>query len=69
MDETDGETTAQLASPRLVDDAAAQAGVKDVELGLAHGALEAEQQPIIEMCRVVDAVLVENERVGERTDL
>jgi len=49
--------------------AAEQACAQHVELGLAHGALESEQQAVIEMRRVVEAVLIEDERVGQRTDL
>ena len=40
-----------------------------MQLGLAHRALEAEQQAIVEVRRVVDAILVEDERVGERANL
>ena len=40
-----------------------------MELGLTHRALEAQQQPVVEVTGIVDAVLVEDERVGERADL
>src|SRR5436309_2079444 len=46
-----------------------QERVGDVELGLTHRALEAQQQPVVEVTGIVDAVLVEDERVGERADL
>jgi len=53
----------QLATPRLVENAAAQPCVQHVQLGLAHRALEPEQQAVIETAWVVDAVLVEDQRV------
>ena len=40
-----------------------------MEFGLAHRSLEAEQEPVVEAGRVVHAVLVENERIGEGADL
>jgi len=40
-----------------------------VQLGLAHRALEAEQQPIVEVRGVVDPILVEDEGIGQGTDL
>ena len=40
-----------------------------MQLGLAHGALEAEQQPVVEVGRVIEAVLVADQRAGQRADL
>ena len=40
-----------------------------MKLRLAHGPLEAEQQPVVEVCRVVDTVLVEDQGVAQRADL
>ena len=40
-----------------------------MQLGFAHRALEAQQEPIVEVGRIVYAVLVENQRVGEGADL
>jgi hypothetical protein len=40
-----------------------------VQLGFAHGPLEAEQQAVVEVRGIVDAILVEDEGVGERADL
>ena len=40
-----------------------------MELGFAHRALEPEQKAVVEVRRVVDAILIEDERVGERADL
>ena len=59
----------QLSSPRFVQDAAAQPRPQHVQLGLAHRSLEPEQQPIIKFTRIVDAVFVEDQRAGQRTNL
>ena len=40
-----------------------------MQLGLAHCPLETEQQPVVEVRRVVHTVLVEDQRLGERADL
>jgi hypothetical protein len=40
-----------------------------VELGLAEGALEAEQHAIVEVAGVIQSVLVADERVGQPADL
>lgn len=40
-----------------------------MELRLGHGALEAQEQPIVEVGRIIDAVFVQDERIGERADL
>ena len=44
-------------------------GAHDVQLGLAHRALEPEQQPVVVERRVVDAVAVGDQRAGEGADL
>ena len=58
-----------FAAPHLVQDAAAQPRFDDVQLGLAHRPLEAEQKPVVEAGRIVHAVLIENQRIGEGADL
>ncbi len=40
-----------------------------MQLGLAHRALQAEQQPVVEVAGVVEAVLIQDEGVGEGADL
>ena len=59
----------QLAAAGLGQLAADEAGPKHVQLRLAHGALQAEQKPVVEVSRVVQAVLVEDEGVREGADL
>ena len=40
-----------------------------MKLRLTHRALESQEQAIVEVARIVDAVLVEDQRLGEGTDL
>ena len=69
VDEADGQMAAQLAAARLIQDAAAQAGPQHVQLGFAHGPLETQQQAVVEVRGIVDAILVEDEGVSECADL
>ena len=69
MDQAHRQRAAQLAAPRLVEDAAAQTGSQHVQLSLTHRALETQQQAVVEVGRVVDPVLVEDQRVGQGADL
>lgn len=69
VDQAHRQRAAQLAAPRLVEDAAAQTGSQHVQLRLTHRALETQQQAVVEVGRVVDTVLVEDERVGQGADL
>ena len=62
--EAGGQSAAQFASSRLVANAAFEARADDVQLGLAHGALEPEQQSVIEPGRMIDAVGIADQRVG-----
>ena len=56
----------QFATTRLAANTTLKARLQYMEFRLAHGALQAEQQTVIEMRRVVDAVLVEDQRPSER---
>ena len=69
VDQSHRQRQLQGSAPRPVRQAAAQPGVQHVQFGLAHGALEAEQQPVVEVAGIVDAVLVEDQRVAQRADL
>ena len=68
-DEADGKPTSQLATRRLVANAAVEAGSEHVQLRLAHRAFETEQQPVVEQRRVIDAVSVADQRVGEAGEI
>ena len=59
-----GSASAQLAAGGLVADPALQPGPQHVQLRLAHGALQPQQQPVVERARVVEPVGVGDQRVG-----
>ena len=40
-----------------------------MQLGFAHGPFEAEQQPVVELSGVIDAVFVQDQSVGQGADL
>ncbi len=69
VDQPHGRAHLQLAAARLVQDPALQTCPQHVQFGLAHRALEPEQQAVVEVRRVVHAVLVADQRVGQRADL
>src|SRR5260370_12540886 len=64
-----GQRTTILAASHLIEDSAAQPGFEDVKLGFAHCSFETEQQTVVEVCRFVDPILVEDQGVGQRADL
>src|SRR5262245_32000364 len=68
-DEAYGKAAAQFTARCLVADAAEQARAQDMQLGLAHGALETKQQSIVEQGRMIDAVGIADERVGKATEI
>ena len=68
VDEPHRQAAAQIASASLVEDPPAQARPQHVKLRFAHGPFEPKQQSVVEVCGIVDAVLVENQRVGQRAD-
>src|SRR6185369_11424575 len=55
-DEACRQATPQLSALSLVADAAVETGSEHMQLGLAHGALEPEQQTVVEQRRMIDAV-------------
>ena len=61
----DRQATPQFAARGLVADAAVEAGAQDVQLGLAHRALQPQHQAIVEQRRVIDAIGVADQRVGQ----
>ena len=64
-DKTDREAAPKLATRRLVADAAVEPGPQDVELRLAHCALQPEQEPVVEQRRVIDPVRIADQRLGQ----
>jgi len=63
-DEADGRPRPQFAASGFVADASVETFPQIMQLGLAHRTLEAEQEPVIEHCRVVDAVGIADQSVG-----
>ena len=53
IDKPDRQRHGQLTSSGFGELPAAEAGPDEVQLGFAHRALQAEQQPIVEIGRVV----------------
>ena len=59
----------QLAAPRLLLQGFERALAEQRQLHLAHRALHAEQQAIVRMPRIVDAVLVDDQRADQAAEL
>ena len=68
-DKADRQPSAQLTARRLVANAAVEAGSQDMQLGFAHGALEPEQEAVVEEGGMIDAVGVADQRIGEAAQL
>ena len=68
-DEAHGKAPPQFAARCLVANATQQAGAQHVQFGLAHRALETEQQTVIEHGRMIEAVGIANERIGEAAEI
>ena len=64
-DEPDRQAPAQLASGGLAADSAFQPGAQHVQLRLAHRALQAKHQPVVERPRVIQAIAVADQGVGD----
>src|ERR1700740_2527083 len=68
-DEPDGKAATQLAASGLVANAAVEAGAQDMQLCFRHCSFEAEQQAIIENCRMIDAIAIADQRVGDTAEI
>ena len=68
-DKADGQAAPEFAARRLVANAAIEARTQYVQLCFAHGALQAQQQPVIEHRRVIEAVAIADQRVGEAGEI
>jgi hypothetical protein len=69
IDQAHRQRIPQLAAIGLAPDAALQPQSQQVELRLAHRALQPEDQSIIEMIWIIESVLVQDQRVGQGTEL
>ena len=65
----DRQSEAQLTFVRLVELAAVEARADDVQLCLGERALHAEHKAVVELGRIVTAVLVDHERAGDGAQL
>ena len=68
-DQPDRQRLAQLSARGLVADPALQPRAQHVQLGLAHRALQPEQQPVVERARVIQPVGVADHRVGHAAQI
>jgi hypothetical protein len=69
IDQSGGQAGLQLAAAGLALDPALQTRAEHVQLGLAHRSLQPQQQPVVEMARVVQAVLIEDQGSRQGADL
>ena len=69
VDQADGQRHDQLAAAGLGDDPAAQPGPDEMELSLRHLPFHAQQQAVVEVPRVVEAVFVADQGAGHGADL
>jgi len=60
-----GQRGDQLAAAGLGDDSAAQPGPDEMELSFGEGTLKAQQEPVVEVPRVVEAVFVADQGAGQ----
>jgi hypothetical protein len=67
--EPDRQTERELAPLGLVTQAAIQPSADQVQLRLGHRPLEPEQEPVVEVTRRVDAVLVGDQRPGQGAEV
>ena len=69
VDQPDRQGHLQFTAANLGQLAAAQPGADEVQFGFTHGAFQPEQQPVVELARVIQAVLVADQGAGQRADL
>jgi hypothetical protein len=69
VDQTHGERHAQLASACLVENPALQPRPKHMQFRLAHRAFESQQQAVIEVAGIINAIFIEDERIAEGANL
>ena len=63
-DQAHGKPAAQLAAGGLVPDPAFQPRTQHMQLTLGHDALHAQDEPVVEQRRMVDAISIGNQRVA-----
>src|SRR5262249_44613699 len=66
-DKAHGQATPQFTAFGLITNTAVEPRTNDMQFGFAHRPLESQQKAVIEQCRVIDAVIVTNQSVGQAT--
>ena len=69
INQTDGRPHLKLATSSFVDHSASHSRLEEMKFRFGHSPFQAEQEPVIKVRRVIDSILVENERAGQRTQL
>jgi hypothetical protein len=64
-----GRSEAELTGPGLLLLAPEQPRPDPVQLGFAHGPLDPQQQAVVVLCGIVNAILVDDEGIRQTTDL
>jgi hypothetical protein len=67
--ESDRQSAAQLATGGLVTNATIETSTEHIKFGLAHGALEPEQEAVVEERRIIDAVGIADQGVRESGEI
>ena len=67
--EPGGQVQPQLPAGGLAAQPFGQPRAQQVQLSFGHGALQAEQQPVVDRGRMVDAIGVGDQRVGQRAQM
>ena len=69
VDQPGGQPEAELAGPGLLQLAPQQPRAEPVQLGFAHGALDPQEQAVVVLSGIINAILVDDEGIGQATDL
>src|SRR4051812_21112162 len=64
-----GDGEEELAAAGLLLEGFERALTEERELHLAHGALHAEQKPVVRMARIVDPILIKDQRTDQAAEL
>src|SRR3954467_10113176 len=64
-----GDGEKELAAAGLLLQGFERALAEEGQLHLAHGALHAEQKPVVRMARIVDAILIKDQRADQAAEL
>jgi hypothetical protein len=69
ISKTDRQRIFKFAAARLVQDAALQPSPQYMQFGFTHRAFQTQQEAVVEVGRVVYPVDVQDQRIGQGTDL